>query len=67
MIAFAVLMLYTARIADPTAGGISRSEVLEGIVPGDLNSLLIVWAALVFIAVLVWVLQKKHQGEKFEN
>jgi hypothetical protein len=45
----------------PTRGGISASEVLQGVVPGGISTLLIVWVALVILTVVAWLRHlRKH-------
>lgn len=43
------------RIALPTRGGISPSEVIEGIIPGGLSTLLFIWLLLLGWTILVWL------------
>lgn len=49
------LMAWARSIALPTRGGISPSEVLEGIVPGGLNTMLMVWLVLALLTAVIWV------------
>lgn len=56
-----VVMSWARYIALPTNGGISASEVVEGVIPGGLNTLLLGWVLLTFMIVgaRVWELSQK--------
>lgn len=44
----------------PTCSGISPSEVLEGWIPGGLNTFVILWIALLLTTAIVWYWEKKE-------
>jgi hypothetical protein len=50
----AALVGWARAVALPTRGGISASEVLDGVVPGGLTALLVVWVLLVCLTAAVW-------------
>jgi len=56
LILFLYLDWYARSIAKPTNGGISVSEVLEGIFPGGLIGLLSLFGILVFITLVTWII-----------
>ena len=49
------LLLWTRSVASPTGGGISPSELLEGLVPGGLFTVLALWVVLFLVAAGAWV------------
>lgn len=51
---FLALNFQARRIALPTRGGISVSEVLEGWTPGGVTTLLALWMALLLMVLGVW-------------
>ena len=51
---FLTLSLWARSVALPTGEGISPSERLEGIIPGGLLTLIVVWIALVTLAGAAW-------------
>lgn len=54
-IAVIALTMWARNTALPHLGGISASEVLEGVVPGGLTMLLPLWVLLVFLTAAAWV------------
>jgi hypothetical protein len=55
-VAAIVLTAWARSIGLPTRGGISPSEVLEGVVPGGLTTLLVIWILLMLLTLAVWVI-----------
>lgn len=51
-----VVFQYSKTVADPTQGGISRSEVLEGIIPGGINTLLVFLVVFLALTFGSWVI-----------
>lgn len=60
----AIAILWWGRkVALPTNGGISPSEVVEGIIPGGLATLIYIWFALLFLTAWAWF-WKRYQKRR---
>jgi hypothetical protein len=49
------LLLWSRSVALPTKGGISPHEVVEGLIPGGVGTLLTLWIGLVLVAASIYV------------
>lgn len=48
------LMRWADKVALPTRGGISPSEIIEGIIPGGVNTVVYLWFAFLFLTAWAW-------------
>ena len=53
------LLWYSRTVALPTHGGISPHEVVESIIPGGLETVLIIWIALMTLTVITLSREKR--------